>query len=235
MPGGGVAGGPEKCDYVIKDLGFDACVDHKQGDLKAALAAVCLRGIDVYFDNVGGAVLKAVLRLINQNARIPLCGTIADYNAHELPPGLNLRPLLVKRALIKGFIITDHGDRAPASKSVRPGSETASCATARTSSRGSSRRRRRSWGCSRKELLEAGACRAGPHEALKEPRSGRKSINISQMPIAPRCALVLAFVLACARLSAAQGDPSWTEPFEPFRIAGNLYYVGTRVCRRSCS
>ena len=99
--------------YVIKDLGFDACVDHKQGDLKAALAAACPRGIDVYFDNVGGAVLKAVLRLINQNARIPLCGTIADYNAHELSPGLNLRPLLVKRALIAS-IITDHGDRAAA-------------------------------------------------------------------------------------------------------------------------
>jgi NADPH-dependent curcumin reductase CurA len=65
----------------------------------------------VYFDNVGGAVLKAVLRLINQNARIPLCGTIADYNAPELPPGPNLRPLLIKRALIKGFIVTDHADR----------------------------------------------------------------------------------------------------------------------------
>jgi NADPH-dependent curcumin reductase CurA len=110
----GVAGGAEKCDYVVKELGFDACVDHRQSDLKAALAAACPRGIDVYFDNVGGPVLKAVLRLINQNARIPLCGTIADYNAPELPPGPNLRPLLVKRAMIKGFIITDHGDRAPA-------------------------------------------------------------------------------------------------------------------------
>jgi NADPH-dependent curcumin reductase CurA len=111
----GVAGGTEKCEHVVKELGFDACVDHKQSDLTAALAAACPQGIDVYFDNVGGEVLKAVLRLINQNARIPLCGMIADYNATEPPPGPNLRPVLVKRALIKGFIVFDHNDRAPAS------------------------------------------------------------------------------------------------------------------------
>jgi NADPH-dependent curcumin reductase CurA len=68
----------------------------------------------VYFDNVAGHVLAAVLQLINQNARIPLCGLIADYNASEPPPGPNLRPLLVKRALIKGFIVFDHADRQPA-------------------------------------------------------------------------------------------------------------------------
>jgi NADPH-dependent curcumin reductase CurA len=110
----GVAGGPEKCAYVIGELGFDACVDHKRDDLPDQLAAACPNGIDVYFDNVGGAVLKAVLPLINQNARIPLCGTIADYNATETPSGPYLRPLLTKRAMIKGFIISDHGDRAPA-------------------------------------------------------------------------------------------------------------------------
>jgi NADPH-dependent curcumin reductase CurA len=110
----GVAGGAAKCDYVMRELGFDACVDHKRGDLNEALAAASPNGIDVYFDNVGGAVLKAVLPLLNQNARIPLCGTIADYNATELPPGPNLRPLLVKRAMIKGFIVTDHADRAGA-------------------------------------------------------------------------------------------------------------------------
>jgi NADPH-dependent curcumin reductase CurA len=110
----GIAGGPEKCEYVTRELGFDDCVDHKRDDLLAALAAACPQGIDVYFDNVAGNVLKAVLRLINQNARIPLCGLIADYNATEPPPGPNLRPLLVKRALIKGFIVWDHTDRVPA-------------------------------------------------------------------------------------------------------------------------
>jgi len=110
----GIAGSQEKCDFVVRELGFDACVSHKADDLAGALAAACPNGIDVYFDNVGGAVLKAVFRLINQNARIPLCGTIADYNAIEPPPGPNLRPLLVKRALIKGFIISDHTNRMPA-------------------------------------------------------------------------------------------------------------------------
>jgi len=110
----GIAGGPDKCRYVADELGFEACVDYKRPDFRDALAAACPAGIDVYFDNVGGAVLKAVLHLINQNARIPLCGTIADYNATEPPPGPNLRPLLVKRAMIKGFIVTDHADRFPA-------------------------------------------------------------------------------------------------------------------------
>jgi NADPH-dependent curcumin reductase len=110
----GVAGGQAKCDYVVNELGFDACVDHRAEHLTKRLASACPSGIDVYFDNVGGAVLDAVFRLMNQNARIPLCGTIADYNATETSGGPHLRPLLVKRAMIKGFIITDHGDRAPA-------------------------------------------------------------------------------------------------------------------------
>jgi hypothetical protein len=107
----GVAGSPEKCEYVVRDLGFDACVNYKAADFRAALAAACPNGVDVYFENVGGAVFAAVLRLINQGARMPLCGLIADYNATEPPAGPNLRPLLVKRAMIKGFIITDHEDR----------------------------------------------------------------------------------------------------------------------------
>ena len=110
----GIAGGAEKCEYVVKQLGFDDCVDHKRDDFRDALSAACRDGIDVYFDNVGGPVLKAVLARINQNARIPLCGIIADYNATEPPAGPNLRPLLVKRALIKGFIVYDHNDRLPA-------------------------------------------------------------------------------------------------------------------------
>ena len=76
-----------------------------------ALQKACPKGIDVYFDNVGGDVLAAVLRLLNPFARIPLCGLISQYNAAELPPGPNLFPLLANRALVRGFIVSDHGDR----------------------------------------------------------------------------------------------------------------------------
>src|SRR2546422_3501917 len=110
----GVAGSSEKCDYVVKELGFDACVNYKTQELLPALKEACPRGVDVYFDNVGGPVLAVVLRLLNQNARIPLCGLISQYNATELPPGPNLGPILVHRALIKGFIVSDHMDRAGA-------------------------------------------------------------------------------------------------------------------------
>lgn len=109
----GVAGSAEKCEHVVKDLGFDAAVSHRSDDLVAALRAACPRGIDIYFDNVGGTVLEAVLQLINVNARIPLCGLISQYNAAGPVAGPDLRSLLVNRALIKGFIISDHVDRAP--------------------------------------------------------------------------------------------------------------------------
>jgi NADPH-dependent curcumin reductase CurA len=108
----GIAGSLEKCAHVVEALGFDACVNYKSATFRADLAAACPRGIDVYFENVGGAVQAAVFKLLNQNARIPLCGLIADYNATELPRGPSLRPLLVKRAMIKGFIVRDHVDRA---------------------------------------------------------------------------------------------------------------------------
>ena len=110
----GIAGSPEKCQYVVDALGFDECVNYKSANFYEDLAGACRSGIDVYFENVGGAVFAAVLRLLNNNARIPLCGLIADYNAVKMPPGPNLRPLLVKRALIKGFIVSDHNDRAAA-------------------------------------------------------------------------------------------------------------------------
>jgi NADPH-dependent curcumin reductase CurA len=109
----GVAGAREKCDWVVKELGFDACVSHREGDLFGALAKACPAGIDVDFENVGGEVLGAVLRLINVGARIPLCGLISQYNAVETPAGPDLRPLLFNRARIQGFIISDHLDRAP--------------------------------------------------------------------------------------------------------------------------
>jgi NADPH-dependent curcumin reductase CurA len=109
----GVAGAPEKCEYVVKELGFDACVSYRAPDLFAALKDVCPKGIDVYFDNVGGDVLKAVLRQINPFARIPLCGHVSQYNATELPPGPNLGVVVGNRVTIRGFIVSDHADRLP--------------------------------------------------------------------------------------------------------------------------
>ena len=104
----GIAGSADKCDYVVRELGFDAALSYKQGDLLAALRAACPGGIDVYFENVGGDVMRAVMQLLNMNARIPLCGLISEYNATEPVPGPSLRPLLFSRALVKGFIVSDH-------------------------------------------------------------------------------------------------------------------------------
>lgn len=104
----GVAGTDEKCDYVVRELGFDACINHRTRDFGEALAKACPNGIDVYFDNVAGPVLEAVLRHINLGARIPLVGLISQYNATEPPTGPNLMPLLVKRARIQGFLVSDH-------------------------------------------------------------------------------------------------------------------------------
>ena len=109
----GIAGSKDKCDYVVRELGFDACVNHRDADLREALRAACPSGVDVYFENVGGAVFGAVLPLLNMNARIPLCGLIAEYNATEPSKTASLRPILNTRALIKGFIIYDHADRMP--------------------------------------------------------------------------------------------------------------------------
>ncbi len=107
----GVAGSDDKCRYVRGELGFDACVNHKGGQLPAALAEACPSGIDVYFENVGGAVFAAVLPLLKRGARIPLCGLIADYNTPSAEKRPSLLPLLVTRATLQGFIISDHMDR----------------------------------------------------------------------------------------------------------------------------
>jgi NADPH-dependent curcumin reductase CurA len=108
----GVAGSRAKCDYVVNELGFDACLDHRAGDFPEALAAACPKGVDVYWENVGGAVFEAVLPLLNRFARIPVCGLIAWYNATEPPPGPDRTPLLFrnvlsKRLTIRGFIVWD--------------------------------------------------------------------------------------------------------------------------------
>jgi NADPH-dependent curcumin reductase len=107
----GVAGSDTKCDYVVKELGFDACINRKNEDLSSDLKAACPNGIDVYFDNTAGPILEAVLQQINLRARIPLVGLISQYNAENSPPGPNLMPLLVKRALIKGFLVGDYQHR----------------------------------------------------------------------------------------------------------------------------
>ncbi|KAB1073033.1 NADP-dependent oxidoreductase [Methylobacterium planeticum] len=115
----GIAGGPEKCAYLTETLGFDAALDHRGDDLPGALAAACPGGIDVYFENVGGAVFEAVMPLLNDFARMPVCGLVAGYNATELPAGpdrtpLLMRAILTKRLHLQGFIVWDFADQAPA-------------------------------------------------------------------------------------------------------------------------
>ena len=108
----GIAGSKAKCDYVVNELGFDACIDHHADDFAQALAEACPKGIDIYWENVGGEVFEAVLPLLNRFARIPVCGLIAWYNATELPPGPDRTPqlfraILTKRLTIRGFIVWD--------------------------------------------------------------------------------------------------------------------------------
>ncbi len=108
----GIAGGAEKCAYAVEELGFDACIDHKAEDFAEQLQAAVPDGIDVYFENVGGHVFKAVLPLLNPNARIPLCGLIALYNATEVPKDEGfaaylMRTVLVQKIRMQGFIVFD--------------------------------------------------------------------------------------------------------------------------------
>ena len=113
----GIAGGADKCRHVVEELGFDLCIDHRGADLSAQLAAACPKGIDVYFESVGGAVFDAVMPLLNAKARIPVCGMVSGYNATRLPPGPDRLGLLMglilrKRITMTGFIIfDDYGPR----------------------------------------------------------------------------------------------------------------------------
>jgi NADPH-dependent curcumin reductase CurA len=112
----GIAGGAEKCAFAVKEFGFDACLDHKDPRLPEQLAQACPSGIDVYFENVGGAVFDAVLPLLNTFARVPVCGLIAQYNATSLPAGpdrmpLLMRNILTKRIRMQGYIISDYNAR----------------------------------------------------------------------------------------------------------------------------
>ena len=108
----GIAGGPEKCRYVVEELGFDACVDYKGGNLAEELKAACPDGIDVYFENVGGEILDTVLAQMNKFGRIPVCGLISAYNSTEPVPGpFNFRSILVNRLTVRGFIVFDFQDK----------------------------------------------------------------------------------------------------------------------------
>jgi NADPH-dependent curcumin reductase len=112
----GIAGAREKCEYVVNELGFDRCISHYAADLPGELERVCPKGIDVYFENVGGKVFEAVLPLLNDFARISVCGLIAHYNDTQLPDGPNQVPLLMRAILsqrftVRGFISSDFADQ----------------------------------------------------------------------------------------------------------------------------
>ncbi|MEC3954069.1 NADP-dependent oxidoreductase [Nocardia sp. CDC153] len=113
----GIAGGPEKVALLRERFGFDAAIDHRAPDFAEQLAAATPDGIDVYFENVGGAVFDAVLPRLNQFARVPVCGLIANYNNTDLPPGPDRLPLLMSAILrrsltVRGFIVTEFWDQA---------------------------------------------------------------------------------------------------------------------------
>jgi NADPH-dependent curcumin reductase CurA len=108
----GIAGGPEKCSWLLDELGFDAAIDYKQDDLRSKLRRHTPDGVDVYFDNVGGETLDEVLRRLARGARVVICGAISGYNAEEPPPGpANYMQLLVMRASMTGFLVFDYADR----------------------------------------------------------------------------------------------------------------------------
>ena len=107
----GIAGGPDKCLWVQETLRFDDCVDHRIPNLRQALADACPNGIDVYFENVGGAVQAAVFPLLNPFARVVMCGMVAQYNDNDPPPGPNLGLVVGKRIRIEGMIVSDKPER----------------------------------------------------------------------------------------------------------------------------
>ena len=113
----GIAGGAEKCAFVSDELGFDACVDHRSPNFRSELKSACPDGVDIYFENVGGAVLEAVIPMMNLFGRVPVCGLIAHYNATAPPEGPNQVPqlmaaILTKRLTFRGFIVTDYASQA---------------------------------------------------------------------------------------------------------------------------
>ncbi|MEN8821395.1 MAG: NADP-dependent oxidoreductase [Abyssibacter sp.] len=107
----GIAGGPEKCRHAVDELGYDACVDYKSENVKKALRGHCPDGVDVYFDNVGGEILDAVLTQLAMHARIVICGAISQYNSTEVQGPKNYMSLLVNRASMTGMVVFDYAKR----------------------------------------------------------------------------------------------------------------------------
>jgi hypothetical protein len=108
----GIAGGKDKCDFVVNQLGFDACIDYKHESVKDGLKTHCPDGVDIYFDNVGGDILDIVLTRINRKARIVICGAISQYNNTAPIKGpSNYMSLLVNRARMEGFVVFDYANR----------------------------------------------------------------------------------------------------------------------------
>ena len=109
----GIAGGSEKCGWLTDTARFDAAIDYRSDDVRSAIAETCPKGIDVFFDNVGGAILEAALDRLALRARVVLCGAISGYNATEAQPGpRNLTNLVIMRARMEGFIVLDYFDRS---------------------------------------------------------------------------------------------------------------------------
>ncbi len=106
----GIAGGAAKCEFAVRELGFDACVDYKAGKLYEDLQAACPAGIDCYFENVGGVVMDTVFRLLNPFSRVALCGLISDYNSEDAYGVKMIRSILVNRVKLQGFIVSDRMD-----------------------------------------------------------------------------------------------------------------------------
>jgi NADPH-dependent curcumin reductase CurA len=110
----GIAGGQAKCDFVVNEMGFDACIDYKNDDVREGLKTHCPDGVDIYFDNVGGEILDHVLARLRRKARIIICGAISQYNATSAVQGpKNYLSLLVNRARMEGIVVFDYADRYP--------------------------------------------------------------------------------------------------------------------------
>jgi len=107
----GIAGGPEKCKYVVEELGFDGCIDYKNENIYSGLKEHCPKGIDVFFDNVGGEILDAALIKLRRNARVVICGAISQYNSKSVVGPKNYLSLLVNRATMTGMVVFDYADR----------------------------------------------------------------------------------------------------------------------------
>jgi NADPH-dependent curcumin reductase CurA len=110
----GIAGGADKCDWLVSELGFDDAIDYRNDVVKKRLKETCPNGVNVFFDNVGGSILNDVLARIALHARVVICGGISRYQAEELPPGpANYMNLVFQRATMEGFLVTDYMSEAP--------------------------------------------------------------------------------------------------------------------------